>query len=161
MHAPLHNQLQVAVIGFGTGITSGALGRFAGVKNVETLEISHVLAQRHSVFDSVNFKVSQNPKVSVINHDAFKFLTHSDSQYDMIIAEPSNPWVVGVENLFSIELYKSARQRLSDDGVFAQWFHTYSMNLDLVKMIYSNLSVIFPYVMSYRVGDRYYHFSQK
>ena len=153
LHAPSHGQLNSAVIGFGTGITSGSLGRFNDIESVQTLEISSVLVKRHSVFDHVNFQLSENPKVSVVKNDAFKFLTHSKNMYDIIVAEPSNPWVVGVENLFSLDLYESAKTQLTTDGVFAQWFHTYSMNLDIVKMIYNNISSVFPYVISYRVGN--------
>ena len=153
LFAPSTNQLKTAVIGFGTGITAGTLGRLADVQDVQTIEISSVLARRHAVFDPVNFLLSQNPKISIIETDAFKFLTHSKTNYDIIASEASNPWVVGVENLFALEFYESVASKLNRDGVLAQWFHTYSMNLDLIKMIFNNLSIVFPYVKSYTVGS--------
>lgn len=153
IHAPTQSQLKSLVIGFGTGITSGSLGRFEDISTVETIEISSVIVKKHAIFDPVNFHVSQNPKVSVIRNDAFKFLTHSQNMYDVIVSEPSNPWVVGVENLFSLEFYEFVKHRLNKKGVFAQWFHTYSMNIDLFKMVYDNLSLVFPYIISYRMGN--------
>ena len=153
LYAPSARSLQTAVIGFGTGITAGSIGRFADVQDVQAIEISSVLVKRHPLFDSVNFLLSKNPKVSVIENDAFKFLTHSKKRYDLIASEASNPWVVGVENLFTLEFYESVASKLNHDGVLSQWFHTYSMNLDLVKMIFNNLSTIFPYVKSYTVGS--------
>lgn len=153
LFAPSTDSLRTAVIGFGTGITAGTLGRLADVQDVQTIEISSVLARRHAIFDPVNFLLSQNSKVSVIETDAFKFLTHSKTRYDLIASEASNPWVVGVENLFALEFYESVANKLTRDGVLAQWFHTYSMNLDLIKMIFDNLSFVFPYVKSYTVGS--------
>ena len=153
LYAPSARELQSAVIGFGTGITAGALGQFSDVRDVQAIEISSVLIKRHPLFDAVNFLLSKNPKVSVIENDAFKFLTHSKTRYDLIASEASNPWVVGVENLFALEFYESVAKKLNHDGVLSQWFHTYSMNLDLVKMIFNNLSTVFPYVKSYTVGS--------
>ncbi len=153
LYAPSSRELKTAVIGFGTGITAGSLGRFADVQDVQAIEISSVLIKRHPLFDSVNFLLSKNPKVSVIENDAFKFLTHSKTRYDLIASEASNPWVVGVENLFALEFYKSVAGKLNHDGVLSQWFHTYSMNLDLIKMIFNNISTVFPYVKSYTIGS--------
>ena len=153
LYAPSTRELKAAVIGFGTGITAGALGQFADVQDVQAIEISSVLIKRHSLFDSVNFLLSKNPKISVIENDAFKFLTHSKTRYDLIASEASNPWVVGVENLFTLEFYESVASKLNHDGVLSQWFHTYSMNLDLIKMIFNNLSTVFPYVKSYTIGS--------
>ena len=153
LYAPSSRSLQAAVIGFGTGITAGSLGQFADVEDVQTIEISNVLIKRHPLFDSVNFLLSKNPKISVIENDAFKFLTHSKKRYDLIASEASNPWVVGVENLFALEFYESVASKLNHDGILSQWFHTYSMNLDLIKMIFNNLSTVFPYVKSYTVGS--------
>ncbi len=153
LHASTSRSLKTAVIGFGTGITAGSIGRFEDVESVEAIEISNVLVRRHPIFDPVNFHVSQNPKIQVIESDAFKFLTHSKTTYDFIASEASNPWVVGVENLFALEFYELLSRKLSSDGVLAQWFHTYSMNLDLVKMIFNNLSAVFPHVKTYVVGS--------
>ena len=55
---------------------------------------------------------------------------------DLIIldlSEPSNPWVSGVSNLFSMEFYDLISNYINDDGLFIQWMHLYEINISLVS----------------------------
>ena len=60
----------------------------------------------------------------------------SPGQYDLIISEPSNPWISGISNLFTDEFFRLAKSRLNPGGIMTQWFHTYSMsNADLKSVL--------------------------
>jgi hypothetical protein len=66
--------------------------------------------------------------------------------YDLIISEPSNPWVVGVEMLYSREFLEAARGRLAPGGVYAQWFHAYETDSAVVALVLRTYASVFPHV---------------
>ena len=69
----------------------------------------------------------------------------ADQKYDLIISEPSNPWLAGVSNLFTREFFRAAREHLTDDGVLAQWIQTYNFTLSDYLMIVRTLQSEFPH----------------
>ena len=62
----------------------------------------------------------------IVVDDAKTFFSTRRQPYDIIVSEPSNPWVSGTASLFSIEFYRLVRQHLSADGLFVQWLQLYS-----------------------------------
>ena len=40
---------------------------------------------------------------------------------------PSNPWIAGIGNLFTVEFFEACRARLTDDGVLCNWIHKINM----------------------------------
>jgi hypothetical protein len=74
-------------------------------------------------------------------------------QYDAIISEPSNPWVSGVANLFTVEFYRFLKRHLKDGGVLVQWLHTYELNDPLLATMLSALIHEFPNAEVYSITD--------
>ena len=101
------------VIGLGTGITASELSRLAETKSVTVAEISPGVIAAAPLFDFANHAVSRNPKVKLVHGDAYRTLARSGGQYDVIASEPSNPWVTGVEMLYSREFLAAARGHLT------------------------------------------------
>ncbi len=143
------------IIGFGTGITIGTLALYPEVKNIDVVEISNTIINNRHYFDRYNHEVSRNPKVAIHEMDAFRFLGGTKKNFDVIISEPSNPWVAGIENLYSLEFYKTARSKLNPHGVFTQWIHTYSFNDELLQMVMHTMGEVFPNISVYQLkgGD--------
>jgi spermidine synthase len=130
------------VIGLGTGVTAGELADLDDVERVLVAEISPGVIEASPLFDRGNRGASKNPKVEFVRSDAYRALLHNDESWDVIVSEPSNPWVVGVEMLYSREFLEAARDRLAPGGVYAQWMYAYEMNdetLDLVLRTYSTV----------------------
>ena len=142
------------VIGLGTGITVGELTVFPEVKSVDVVEISPVMIQQASQFDRYNRSISQNPKVRFLEMDALRYLGGTKKKYDAIVSEPSNPWVTGVENLYTEEFYEMAERRLQPGGVFVQWIHTYSFNEDLLRLVLKTMETSFPYIHVFQLRGR-------
>ena len=65
---------------------------------------------------------------------------------DVITAEPSNPWIAGIANLYTREFYQVIKSKIKDDGIFAQWFHNYSMSPDDFRMVFRTFAEAFPHV---------------
>ena len=61
----------------------------------------------------------------------------------MIASEPSNPWVTGVEMLYSREFLEAARSRLTPGGVYAQWFHLYEVDEATVEIVAHTYASVF------------------
>ena len=62
------------------------------------------------------------------------------------MSEPSNPWVAGVEMLYTREFLEAARSRLALGGVYGQWFHVYETDREVVNLILRTYASVFPHV---------------
>jgi predicted membrane-bound spermidine synthase len=134
------------VIGWGTGVTVGELAALDGTREIEVAEISKGVLDARPFFDPGNLQASQSPKVSVRRADAYRALLQSTGRYDLIVSEPSNPWVTGVEMLYSVEFLEAARSRLAPGGVYGQWFHTYEIDDQSVELVLRTYAAVFPQV---------------
>jgi len=124
------------VIGLGSGITTGTLATSESLKKLTVLEISDKVIEASAYFKNENYSVLDDPRVSLITADARNYLMASPERYDLIVSEPSNPWVTGISNLFTDEFFRLAKSRLNPGGIMTQWFHTYSMsNADLKTLL--------------------------
>ncbi len=131
------------VIGLGTGVTAGELASLDETREVIVAEISRGVIAASPLFDHGNLAASKNPKVRVERGDAYRTLLRSQGDYDVIVSEPSNPWVTGVEMLFSREFLEAARSRLAPGGVYAQWFHVYETDVEVVKLVLRTYASVF------------------
>ena len=97
---------------------------------------------RHSRHSSV----LEDPRVRVISTDGRNYILATPKFYDVITAEPSNPWIAGIANLYTREFYRVINAKIKDDGVFAQWIHNYSMSPDDFRMVFRTFAEAFPHV---------------
>jgi spermidine synthase len=134
------------VIGLGTGVTAGELAALDETREVTVAEISRGVIAANPLFDHGNLAASKNPKIEVKRGDAYRTLLRSQGSYDVIVSEPSNPWVTGVEMLYSREFLEAARSRLAPGGVYGQWFHLYETNVDVVELVLRTYASVFPNV---------------
>ncbi len=141
------------VIGFGTGITAGQLAALDETQSVTVAEISSGVIEAAPLFDFANLNASQNPKVKFVHSDAYRALVRSGRQYDVIVSEPSNPWVAGVEMLYSKEFLTEARDRLTPQGVYCQWFHLYETSPAVVEMLLKTYASVFDHVSVWSVNQ--------
>ena len=134
------------VIGYGTGVTAHVLAEVPSVRRLKVVEIEPSVVQMDSFFLDVNGSVLSRPDVRVVIDDARSAFQLDRERYDVIVSEPSNPWVAGVATLYTPEFFRIARARLSDDGVFSQWIQLYQLPLPIVAGIVRNLREVFPHV---------------
>ena len=134
------------VIGYGTGVTAHVLAAVPGVARLRVVELEPSVIQMDSFFVGVNGSVLARPAVRVVIDDARSAFQLDRERYDVIVSEPSNPWVAGVATLYTPEFFRIARARLSADGVFCQWIQLYQLPLPIVAGIVRNLRAVFPHV---------------
>ncbi|MBN1576990.1 MAG: fused MFS/spermidine synthase, partial [Chitinispirillaceae bacterium] len=148
-----HDSARAAVIGMGSGMTAHYLLYDPTLAGVDIIEIEPAMAvAARRIGDKVS-KAFSDERVSLHIDDAKSFLSTCNRTYDMIISEPSNPWVSGVSGLFSREFFGRIKNHLNDDGILVQWFHRYESDLSIVVSIFRALREHFPNFHLYFAGS--------
>ncbi len=136
------------VIGYGTGETVGTLAGIDSLEEVVVAEISQGVIDAAPWFEDYNGHALANPKTRLLRTDAYRTLLRTSERFDIIASEPSNPWVSGVELLFSRDFLEVARDKLTPDGIYAQWFQTYQIDertialaLQTYRQVFDEVSV--------------------
>jgi len=124
-----------AVIGIGTGLTTHTLLGSSALRSVETIEIEPAMAEASQRFAPRNSSAFADPRSHIVFDDAKTFFSTRNRKYDIIISEPSNPWVSGVSSLFTSEFYRLVRRHLNQDGVLVQWFQMYEIDASLIASV--------------------------
>jgi predicted membrane-bound spermidine synthase len=132
-----------AVIGFGSGLSTQVLLGFDSIEKVETIEIEPMMIEGAKQFLPRNRRAYEDPRSLLVIDDAKAFFAKTGNRYDLIISEPSNPWVSGVGTLFSQEFYQNIGRSLTDNGLLVQWMHVYELNDGLLASVFKGLSAHF------------------
>ena len=130
---------EVAVIGHGSGMSSHFLLGSPNVQRVTTIEIEPEMIEGSRAFYPANKRVFDDPRSVFAIEDARAFFSAGRKRYDLILSEPSNPWVSGVSALFTREFYAQVNRHLADDGIFGQWIHLYEIDDELILGILAAL----------------------
>jgi spermidine synthase len=141
------------VIGYATGVTASELARLEETREVVVAEISPAVIRAAPLFDFANGDASRNPVLRIAPGDAYRTLLRSDGLFDLIVSGPSNPWVAGVEMLYSREFLEAARNRLAPGGVHAQWFHAYETDAETIGLVLRTYAAVFEHAsLWYLIG---------
>jgi predicted membrane-bound spermidine synthase len=128
-----------AVIGFGAGLTTNALLGSPVIQSVDTIEIEPAMVEAAKLFRPHNERSYSDARSHVTIEDAKTFFAARAMRYDLILSEPSNPWVSGVATLFSQEFYAQVGRYLKPKGLFVQWLQEYELNIDLASTVFQAL----------------------
>ena len=154
-HLPLFlapDARSLLVIGHGSGITAGSAMRHP-LKSADIVEISQAVINADHMFAEHNYHVLDDRRVQHYVEDGLSFLNTTPEKYDVIISEPSNPWISGVSALFTIEYFESVRNKLNNRGLFTLWFHTYEQSDNSVQLVLRTLASVFPHAMIFADND--------
>lgn len=135
--------LEVANIGFGSGMTTHTLLTDPRVQRVDTIEIEPAMVEGARAFRPLVERAFTDPRAQLRIEDARSYFTAHESKYDVIVSEPSNPWVSGVASLFSREFYRFVPKHLKPKGLFVQWIQLYEIDDELVATIIAALQESF------------------
>lgn len=144
---------KVAVIGLGTGTTSAVLLRSPALEQLETIEIEPMMVEAGQLFRPRTDLVYTDPRSSIVIDDARAHFAKTRARYDLIVSEPSNPWVSGVAGLFTGEFYLHVSDYLAPEGHFVQWLQTYEAGPELASSILRAFSSVFPVFQAYATNS--------
>ena len=133
----------LANIGFGSGLTTHAALHANSLEQVDTIEIEQAIVDVAKGYRPRNERAYTDPRSHVYIEDAKTYFSSRNKKYDIIISEPSNPWVSGVSGLFSTEFYTLVKRHLNKEGLFVQWMQLYEIDLELLSSVLKTLSANF------------------
>jgi len=143
---------EVMVLGLASGMTAGECLLYP-LKRLDIVEINtKVIEAADRYFSTWNNSCLHDPRTRVLAQDGRNHLALTDALYDVIISEPSNPWMAGLANLYSREFFTLARARLKTGGVFAQWIQAYEMDWQTFSLLGRTFSNVFPKGAMVKVG---------
>jgi len=123
------------------------------VERVDAFEIEPAVIEASRFFEPENGNPMEDPRLKLVLGDARRELRRDEGRYDLIINEPSNPWLTGVANLFTLDFFEIAASRLTENGVLCQWFHLYGMSEDSTRSLIATFRRVFPHVVAFKDRD--------
>ncbi|WP_319408306.1 fused MFS/spermidine synthase [uncultured Desulfosarcina sp.] len=143
---------KVMLLGLASGMTAGEVLLYP-VQQLDILEInSAVVTACRKFFYPWNNHCLDDPRTRLIVQDGRNHLALTRESYDVIISEPSNPWMAGLANLYSLEFFQLARRRLTANGIFAQWIQAYEMDWKTFSLLGRTFATVFSTSALIKVG---------
>lgn len=145
-------------LGMGTGISAGAAlsDQFPRVERVVTCELSpHVIAASREFITDVDGLDLTNglftdPRSEVLAEDGRHYLMATRERFDIINADLFVPYRSGAGSLYTLEHFRSVRERLKPDGIFVQWLPTYQLTEFQFHVIGRTMLEVFDQVSLWR-----------
>jgi spermidine synthase len=139
------NPKNVLVVGFGSGVTAGAVGIHPTVERMVICEIEPLIPKIVSkYFSDANHEVANSKKVSVVYDDARHYVLTTRDKFDVITSDPIHPWVKGAATLYTQEYFEHVKARLNPGGVVTLWVPLYESTPDVVRSELATFFSVFP-----------------
>jgi predicted membrane-bound spermidine synthase len=147
------NVSTVGIVGLGSGMTGSIMLEDPRIDTMDIVEIEPYILNAARMMGPKVEKVFTDKRCAIHIDDAKTYFSNNKKKYDIIVSEPSNPWVSGVSGLFSKEFFKLIKRYLHDDGILVQWFHVYEINPELIASIIKALGENFNDYAMYSVEN--------
>lgn len=144
---------RVAMIGWGSGLSAHALLGSARIGELHNIEIERAMVDSARLFGGRVARAYADTRSHLVVDDARSWFAGQPERFDVIVSEPSNPWVAGVASLFTVEFYRRLERSLDDDGLLVQWIQTYELDDALFASMLAALLEVFPDAELYSPGD--------
>jgi spermidine synthase len=142
----------IMVIGLASGITVGAAATHP-VESIRVIEVEKTMEPAARLFEEHNNYVLDDERLELSFNDARNDLEFSSHTYDVIISEPSNPWMTVAANLFTEDFFRMAKTRLREGGIFSQWVQNYYLPTEDLRSILAAFHDSFPHVLVFETFD--------
>ena len=110
---------KVAVLGGGDGMAVREVLKYPSVESVTLVELDPAMTQlfaQHPTLAQLNAGALQNPKVTVVNTDAFQWLQDTGDTFDVIVVDFPDPTNFAIGKLYTNSFYALLDQRLAASG---------------------------------------------
>jgi spermidine synthase len=145
----------VLVVGFGAGVTAGAISIHPTVERMVICEMEPLIPKIVSkYFSEANYSVAENRKVSIVYDDARHYVLTTREKFDVITSDPIHPWVKGSAALYTKEYFEHVKAHLNPGGVVTQWVPLYESTPDVVRSELATFFSVFPNGTVWRNDNR-------
>ncbi|MCC5944882.1 MAG: polyamine aminopropyltransferase [Bernardetiaceae bacterium] len=112
---------EVLVLGGGDGCAVRELLKYGDkIEKIMLVDLDPAmtdLGKNHHAMVEVNQNALHDPKVEIINQDAFSFLLKNERFFDVIIVDFPDPKTIDLNRLYSREFYEICYQHLRPEGL--------------------------------------------
>src|SRR6185295_19533768 len=139
------NPKDVLVVGFGAGVTAGAISIHPTVRRMVICEMEPLIPKIVSkYFNDANYGVAGSHKVSIVYDDARHYVLTTREKFDVITSDPIHPWVKGAATLYTREYFEHVKAHLNPGGVVTQWVPLYESTPEVVRSELATFFSVFP-----------------
>jgi spermidine synthase len=110
---------RVLVLGGGDGLAARELLRYPEIETIIQVELDPMmieLSRNHPAFRDINHDSQRNPRVQVVEGDAFTYLKRSREKFDAIFIDFPYPYSYDLSRLYSVEFYTFVNRNISENG---------------------------------------------
>jgi spermidine synthase len=110
---------KVAVLGGGDGMAVREILKYPGVESVTLVELDPAMTQLFTdepMLAKLNAHALSDPKVKIVNTDAFGFLENSDDVFDVLVVDFPDPTNFSIGKLFTNSFYALLDKHLAASG---------------------------------------------
>ena len=145
-----HPPEDVLVIGLASGITAGSVTLQPEPSHIDIVELEPAIVAASHLFDEYNHRPLDDARVTLVANDGRNHVAlAAPGSYDLVVSEPSNPWLTGVSNLFTRDFFELGKSRLKEGGVWAQWVQMYGMAPADLRTLLGTFSDTYPHVLMF------------
>jgi spermidine synthase len=123
------------------------------LEHLDVVEISRGVLRADAFFAPHNYGALDDSRLRVYEDDGASFLRTTPRRYDVIISEPSNPWMTIAANLFTEEFFRMARTRVRPGGIYCQWIQNYYLPAEDLRSIAAAFHASFPHILLFETID--------
>jgi spermidine synthase len=109
----------ILLLGGGDGLAAREILKYPDVETLTLVDLDPAmtrLARQDKIFLSINQGSLNDPRVRVVNQDAYQFIKNSDALYDAVIIDLPDPKSVSLSLLYSLGFYKMVEKHLKPFG---------------------------------------------
>lgn len=143
---------RVMVLALGGGITTGSTALHP-LEQIDVVELCPPVVIAARYFSRWNHGVLDDPRLRVILQDGRNHLLTTSNTYDVITADATHPWSADSWILYTREMYRLVRSRLSSNGLFCQWIPLHWMSREDFQCILRTMRSVFPYMSLWYTGS--------
>lgn len=125
VHIPVNLAVRldnVLILGGGDGLAARELLKYEEIKQITLVDLDPEMVDFCRTYPEIK-KLNQgsldNPRVKVINQDAYKFMEQDNLKYDIIIADLPDPNDESLNKLYTLEFYNLVKNHLAPGGIAA------------------------------------------
>jgi spermidine synthase len=123
VHIPMSlakSRRNILILGGGDGLAAKEILKYNDVRAITIVDIDHEITdlfRKNQSLKSINEDSMNNPKVTIVNEDAFDFVKNTQTLYDVVVIDLPDPNDTFLARLYSKEFYKMLAQKLSANAI--------------------------------------------
>lgn len=118
--AALDAARRVLVLGGGDGLAVREILRYPRIERVTLVDLDPEMTrlfQTHPLLTALNDGSLRDPRVSVVNADAFVWIDQAAERFDFVVADFPDPTNFSLGKLYTTAFYKALARRLEPEGM--------------------------------------------